>query len=91
VLLDGSVIAAQNDQGINSLQTLRGHLSGSGSILAGAHEIRILIARNYVAVVGTTPEAYIDNVAIGDVPEPATWFVTISGLAGLALVRRFRR
>ena len=38
-----------------------------------------------VAFTSTRPSFELDNVAVGDVPEPATWIMMILGLAGLGM------
>ena len=42
-------------------------------------------AFDQVAFKSTRPSFELDNVAVGDVPEPATWIMMILGLAGLGL------
>ena len=42
-------------------------------------------AFNQVAFKSTRPSFELDNVAVGDVPEPGTWIMMILGLAGLGL------
>lgn len=38
-----------------------------------------------VAFKSTRPSFEVDNIAVGDVPEPATWIMMILGLAGLGM------
>ena len=91
LLLDGAVIGTQADQQIQGGQILRGNLSGTSSVLAGSHEIRIQVTRNY-GNPGTTPFEYIDNVtATGGTstgtPEPGSSLLILAGM-GVLLARR---
>jgi hypothetical protein len=93
--LDGAVIGTQADQQIQEGQILRGNLSGTSSVLAGSHEIRIQVTRNYYNTPGPTPFEYIDNVtATGGsstgTPEPGSSLLILAGMGFLLARRRLK-
>jgi hypothetical protein len=67
-----------------------GQSTSQGIVPAGARTIDVVLSATKVTG-GTAIDGYVDNVVlnINPVPEPATF--TLSGLAGLMLLRRRRR
>lgn len=69
LLLDNKVVDSHDFGSISAGATERSTLSGTASILAGMHEIRVRITRQGVIKAGTpTPTQFVDNIALTFVP-----------------------
>ncbi len=71
LMLDDKVLDSHDVGAIGAGTTERSHLSGSASVPAGTHAIRLRITRPAVVKVGTpAPVQFIDNIGLTVPPSP---------------------
>jgi len=74
---------------IDSLDTEFGVLSSNVYLASGTHELKFLFTRPYTTA-SNTPQLYIDNVAMTQVPEPSTALILLVGMFLIGKARLFK-
>jgi hypothetical protein len=90
IVINGVTVASDDLGGFSSsYEILRGSLSGTVNLTAGANTFEFLITRPYLSSDTATPEEYVTNVSLSSaVPEPCTAVLLATGLLGLVRRRR---
>jgi hypothetical protein len=90
ILIDGTTVTSDSlGAFVSANQIIRGTLSGSLSLTAGAHTFEILITRQFTSNGTDTPQEFVDNISVSSAaPEPGTFALAALALLGFAFYRK---